>query len=151
MSDPTSDASTVTVEGLNRIIEELSIKEDEAEKQGEVLKNLNKEIARLEGQVVGHLKDLGQEEYLSPKGKVSIDQKWRVNMPADDLAKKELFQHLRDREIFDKYATVNSNSLNALFMRDWEAAKERGEGLTFHMPGIDAPKLFEALKFKRTK
>jgi hypothetical protein len=139
------------VADLDQLIEDLAKKEIEAEKIGESLKAVNKEIARLEGRVVSHLKDLEREEYLSPLGKVKIKQKWRVNMPADDIAKKALFEHLRERHIFDKYATVNSNSLNSLFLRDWDEAKERGEGMTFSMPGIDAPKLFEALDFKIKK
>ncbi len=141
----------VTVADLDSLIEQLAKKESESNAHAEITKTINKELMRLEGQVVAHLKDLGREDYLSPLGKVAIKQKWRVNMPADDHAKRELFQHLREREIFDKYATVNSNSLNALFMRDWEEAKERGEGVTFSMPGIEAPKLFEALDFKLKK
>lgn len=141
----------VTVEDLDKLIEELALKEAQGEAQSKIMVELNKQIAQLEGRVVAHLKDLNREDYLSPLGKVRIVQKWRVNMPAGDLAKKALFEHLREREIFDKYATVNSNLLNALFMRDWEAAKERGEGLEFNMPGIDAPKLFEALDFKLKK
>ncbi len=151
MSDPTSDKPSVTVEDLNSIIKALAEKEDEAEKQKAVLTEINKEVARLEQRVVQHLKDLKQDDFLSPLGKVSVVPKWRVNMPASDLAKADLFQHLRDRELFDKYATVNSNSLNALYMRDWEAAKERGEGMEFCMPGIEAPKLYESLSFKRAK
>ena len=110
---------------------------------------MSKEILILS---IGYLPNLGGvETHLKDLTEILIKQKWRVNMPADDHAKRELFQHLREREIFDKYATVNSNSLNALFMRDWEEAKERGEGVTFSMPGIEAPKLFEALDFKLKK
>src|ERR1035437_5094541 len=143
--------SEVTVKDLDALIAMLKAKMDEAEVQSEITKSLNKEIMRLEGQIVGHLKDLGRESYDSEFGKCKIVQKWRVNMPKDDEAKTLLFAHLREREIFDHCATVNSNSLNALFMRDWEAAKERGEGVTFSMPGIDAPKLFEAFDLKPKK
>lgn len=150
MADPTTAPAPqrgppITVEGLNKLCEELAKKEKTKLSHEETLKNTNKEIARLEGQIVGYLEELGQEEFLSPLGKVKIDLKWRVNMPAGDLEKKALFEHLRERGIFDKYATVNSNSLNSLFMKDWEAAKERGEGLEFNMPGIAAPKLFKGL------
>ncbi len=143
--------SSVTVRDLDLLLEALAGKEAELEKQSEVTKKINKEIARLEGQVVAHLKDLGRTDYDSPIGKARIEEKWRVNMPADDMAKRELFDHLRARDIFDKFATVNANSLNALFMADWKEAQERGEGVTFSMPGIGAPKLFEALRFKLNK
>jgi hypothetical protein len=142
---------SVTVADLDSLIEKLAEQEKKSEEHSLAGKDINKELMRLEGQVVAHLKELGREDYLSPLGKVSIKQKWRVNMPADDHAKRLLFEHLRQREIFDKFATVNSNSLNSLFMKDWEAAKERGEGMEFTMPGIEAPKLFEALDFKQKK
>lgn len=145
------DQPSVTVAELDELIKQIAAKNSEIEKAEDVVKAHNKELTKLEGRCVEYLKELKRDKYDSPFGKVSIAQKWRVNMPADDNAKRALFEHLREREIFDKYATVNSNSLNSLFMRDWEAAKERGEGLTFSMPGIEAPKLFEPLLFKEPK
>lgn len=141
----------VTVQQLDELIQKIHEKELEIEKQTEVVTNLGKELAVLEGNAVGYLKDLGRETYDSPFGKLKIEQKWRVNMPADDQAKAELFAHFRERGIFDKYATVHSVSLNSLYKADWEAAKERGEGLEFTMPGIGAPTLFEKLRFKPAK
>lgn len=142
---------SITVAELDAHIKLIAEKEAEIEKQKAILTEHNKQLAVLEGRCVEYLKELGRDNYAGPSGKVSIKQKWRVNMPVDDNAKRLLFTHLREREIFDKYATVNSNSLNALFMRDWEAAKEHGEGLTFTMPGIEAPTLFEALEYKEVK
>lgn len=143
--------SEVTVKQLDELIEKLAAKEVEAEAQGAIMTTLNKEVAALEGRIVQYLKELDRESYDSPVGKFKIEEQWRVNMPADDNAKRALFDHLREREIFDKYATVNSNSLNALYMADWREAKEQGRGMEFTMPGIAAPKLFEKLKFKAVK
>jgi hypothetical protein len=143
--------SSVTVADLDKLVQELASLETQKDAQAEITKQINKEIQGVEGRIVAHLKDLGREDYLSPLGKLSIREKWRVNMPVDDLAKRALFDHLRSRDIFDRYATVNSNSLNALFMRDWEEAKEKGEGMTFNMPGIGAPTLYESLDFKLKK
>ena len=144
-------STSVTVAELDELIKKIAEKEAEIEAQKEVLTAKNKELATLEGKCVQYLTELDRKNYDSPFGKVSIAQKWRVNLPEDDRAKRELFDHLRERGIFDKYATVNSNSLNSLYRQDWEAAKERGEGLEFSMPGIGAPKLFEALTFKASK
>ena len=142
------DAQTVTVAELDKLIEEIVKKENEVLAAEVPYKERKKELLVLEDRMVAYLKDLERDEYASPKGVFKIEQKWRVNMPKEDLDKKALFDHLREREIFDKYATVNSNSLNALFRADWEAAKARGEDMTFSMPGVPAPNLYEMLKYK---
>lgn len=141
----------VTVKDLDGLTAELKALETKKELAETAVKDINKEIAKIEGRCVQYLKDLDRTDYVSPSGKISIKQKWRVNLPADDIAKRDLFEHLRTRGIFDKYATVNSASLNALFMSDWAEAKKRGEGMEFSMPGIEAPKLYEAPDFKPAK
>lgn len=148
---PRRTGAEVTIAEVDALLATILEKEEAKEKLSEQVTELNKEIARLEAQATQYLKDLDREKYESPLAKVKIEQKWRVNLPADEAAKKELFEHLRKRGIFDKYATVNSNSLNSLYMADWEAAKEEGKGIEFYMPGIDAPKLFEKLNVKPIK
>lgn len=141
----------VTVAELDGLISQLAAKEKECDAQSEVTKLLNKEYMAIEGRIVNYMKELARDQYDSPHGKFKIKEKWRVNLPEDDNAKRALFDHLRERGIFDKYATVNSNSLNALYMSDWREAQDKGEGMTFNMPGVPAPKLYEALEFKAVK
>lgn len=144
----TTEVTVKDLDGLTLQLNELEVKKAQAE---EAVKNINKEIAKIEGRCVQYLKDLNRTDYVSPSGKIAIKQKWRVNLPADDIAKRDLFEHLRARGIFDKFATVNSASLNSLYMSDWEEAKKRGEGMEFSMPGIEAAKLYEAPDFKPAK
>lgn len=146
-----SQQNKVTVEDLDKLLVELLTKEDECDAQKEVMTKLNKEYSALEYKIAAYLKDLGREEYIHAVGKFQIKTKWRVNLPQSDMDKKQFFDHLRERGIFDKFATVNSNSLNALYRQDWEAAKERGEEMTFAMPGIPAPVFETAPEFKRSK
>lgn len=143
--------SEVTVAELDGLISQLAAKEKECDAQSEVTKLLNKEYMAIEGRIVNYMKELKREQYDSPFGKFKIKEKWRVNLPESDQEKRELFDHLRERGIFDKYATVNSNSLNALYMADWREAESRGEGMTFTMPGVPAPKVYEQLQFKPVK
>lgn len=141
----------VTVEDLDKLLVDLVAKEDEVDAQKEIMTKLNKEYSALEFKIAAYLKDLGREEYIHAVGKFEIKTKWRVNLPQSDIEKKHFFDHLRERGIFDKFATVNSNSLNALYRQDWEAAKERGEEMTFQMPGIPAPIFETSPNFKRSK
>lgn len=143
--------SQVTVKELDELIEKLDIEEKKKETVAETLTGINKEINALEYRIAAYLNELGRDEYVCPIGKFTIKDTWRVNMPQTDMDKRMLFDHLRERGIFDKLATVNSNSLNALYRADWEEAKERGEGMTFAMPGVPAPKFDKKLDFKPAK
>ena len=139
----------VTVEELDLLVSDIFTKKKEIEASELVTSGLNKELAVLKGRAVNYLTELGREDFKSPYGNVSISQKWRINMPATDEDKAALFDWMRERQIFDRYATVNSNSLNSLYMAEWEDAKKRGEGMTFSMPGIGEPKLFTDLGMRK--
>lgn len=141
----------VTVADLDGLIEKLADCSKRCDEKAEEMKALNKEYGILEGRIAAHMEELGREKYESPSGSFKISEKWRVNMPHTDQDKQAFFEHLRERGIFDKYATVNSNSLNALYMADWRAAQDMGEGLSFGMPGIPAPTRFVKLDFKPAK
>lgn len=143
--------SKVTVQELDELIGQIAAKELEVEAHEAVGKSLNKALAELEGRAVSYMKELNRDSYESPHGKIKIEEKWRVNLPQTDLEKREFFDWLRSKGIFDKYATVNSNSLNSLYMAEWKEAQKRGEGMTFSIPGVPAPKLFEKPKFKAKK
>ncbi len=152
MSNP-QKAETVTIADFDALLKQISDKEKEIEAQKAVLTKLNKELATFEGKGVAILKDLDRKSYTGPSGTFKIVEKWRVNLPGDDLAKQDFFAWLREKGIFDKYATVNSNSLNALFMAEWAEVKKTDPvaAVTFQLPGIEAAKLYEAPDFKPAK
>jgi hypothetical protein len=89
------------------------------------------------------------ENYKAPGGTVYIKRIWQVKAPATDEDKAKLFDWLRQEGIFDRYATVNSNSLRALYMAEWEEAKKRGEGLEFSLPGVAPATLFETTETRK--
>lgn len=140
--------SEVSVEALDRLVIEIMEARKEVEVQQAILTEKNKKVMELEGKAVAHLKETGREKYQTPFGTIRILNRWRVNLPKTSEDKKALFDFLREREIFDTYATVNSNSLNSFYMKEWEAAQQRGEGMTFSMPGIKAPSLFESFSLR---
>ena len=95
-------AQTVTVAELDTLIEQLIEKEKEVLAADRIKKDRMLELLALESRMVHYLKDLKREDYDSPHGKFKIETKWRVNVPKDDVSKRELFDHLRSRSIFDK-------------------------------------------------
>lgn len=142
---------SITVKDLDLLCEYLAEKEKEAEMLEDKLTDVNKDINQLNAKITNYLKDLNREEYDSPHGKVKIVEKWSVNLPDSDINKVAFFNWLREKGIFERYATVNSRSLQSLFKAEWDAAKARGEGMEFALPGINPAKLFEKTEFKAKK
>jgi hypothetical protein len=142
---------SVTVKELDSMIESLFKGRKEIEEDEEKVSEKRVKLEALKAKIVITLKEHERESYKSDFGTVTVSEKWRVKLPDNDLAKKELIEHLRERGLFEKYVTVNSNSLNSLFMADWEAAKKNGLGMEFKMPGISDPSLFETLHITKGK
>jgi len=139
----------VTVEELDVLVTEIFEKKKEIEEYSIGGKKLNGDLVALKEKAVVFLKELDRRDYKAERGTISIKSRWRVNMPSNVEEKNKLWAHLRERDLFDKYATIQSQSLNSLFMQDWEEAKRKGEGIEFKMPGIGEPTLFEDLGMRK--
>lgn len=139
----------VTVQELDELISEIAEIRELADAKKAELSDLNKKLESLELKAVAYLKELERKSYKTDAGTITIVEKWRVNVPTDPKDKNALFEYLKERGIFDRYATVNSNSLNSFYMEEWENAKQRGEGMDFNIPGVGAPKLVEIISFRR--
>lgn len=145
---PASPAQEITVADLDALIiryfDTLQIFKVQAEA---VLTTVNKEVGSIEAKLATYLKALNRRDYKHPRGTVKIVNKWRVNGPQTDADKAALFGWLKERGIYDKYATVNVTSLNSLYMAEWEALKKTDPeaALTFSMPGVGERKLFESI------
>ncbi len=139
----------VTVQELDALIAEIAAKREVVDEKKTELSTLNKELESLEFKAVNYLKELGRKSYKTEDGMITRVEKWRVNIPTTPEAKNAMFEYFKARELFDKYATVNSNSLNSYYMEEWDAAKQRGEGMDFNIPGIEPAKLTEIISFRR--
>lgn len=141
--------SQITVEEFDKLVLSLFEKRKEYEEKKRISAEAGEEVDRLQGQVVMALKELGRSSYKSDAGTVSITERWRVNLPSNEEDKKAFFNYLKEKGLLWQYATVNSNSLNSLFLTEWEIAKEEGRGMEFKVPGIGEPKLFESLSMRK--
>lgn len=148
------DKAPATVEELDKLCKQLAELDKQLDAQENATKELNKKKFAIQTQFMLYLKELKRTEYDSPHGKFKMTPGWRVNMPADDKAKMALFEHLKKTPgLFEQFATVNSNTLNAYYRREWEIAKQQGPdaAMAFEIPGILAPKEEIKPKFKPTK
>lgn len=139
------ESQQVTVRDLDLLVEELFQKRTEIEAIEEKLTEANKAKMAIEMKAVKYLKELGRDKYSTPLGTISIRESWKVKKPATPEDSDKLFAYLRERGIFDSLVSINHNTLNAFYTREWEIAKEEGNGFDFAIPGIDQPKLFESL------
>lgn len=142
---------SISVKELDEMVENLFKMKKEIQDEEDKISEKSKILEALKTKIIVTLKEHERESYRSDMGMVTVSQKWRVKLPANDIEKAKLIEHLRERGLFEKYVSVNSNSLNSLFMTDWEIAQKEGKGMDFKMPGIDEPTLFETLHITKGK
>lgn len=136
----------VTYEQFDGLCEKMFEQKAKVEAATQVLKDLNKELGRLQMQALATLKQINRTSHTSPHGTVGIQERWRVSVPKTDEDKKALFAYMKERGVLMAYATVNSNSLNAYFNEEQEVANKEGRGMEFKMPGVGESKLFETCR-----
>lgn len=123
---------------LKRSIAEL---EEEVKRKKEVFSALSEKIvATLEASEVDSMRAHGFLFY--------IERRSSVTTPKTLEEKRELFDYLRQQNIFDEMVSVNSQTLNSLYKQLEAEALERGE-LEFKLPGVAEPTTYTTLKMKR--
>ncbi len=142
----------ITFKELDDLIGEIAKGEKEIEEFERKVKELRKPLIPMYIKVTEYLKSLNREDYISPHGKVKVILRENIRMPQTPELKDKLWAWMREKGIYDHYATVQANSLKALFMKERDAAVDRGEDMmTFALPGMEPATSFEDLDFKPTK
>lgn len=143
--------SEVTIKQVDEMLAKLHSLEDDKEAIELALTEKNKEISALSGKLSEVLDSLERTEYTSPFGKVSFEEVFQVKNPPDEK-KHLLWDWMRERGIFDKYATVHATALKSLFKAERANAIDSGEDpMTFALPGMDPATIFRRIKFKPNK
>jgi hypothetical protein len=111
-----------------------------AELERVTLKPMKERLDNLDSQILEHLTKLDMTSFKSKHGTVVRSNRYSVQTPKTIEEKKEFFRWLNEKgpEVYWSYATVNSQSLNALYKAELEVAKEEGN-LEFKIPGIGEP------------
>lgn len=139
----------VTVSDLDALVEKIFQQRQKIEALGEETTKLNLELAKMKEQMVLFLKELGREKYATPLGTVSIKERWSVTTPKSPEDRAAFFNYLKEKGLYEELVSVNSQTLNAFFRSEWDAAIEKGEAMTFKIPGLDNPKLFQDLSIRK--
>lgn len=140
----------ITIEAVDLLINDAVFFEELTDDLAELTTYINKKRMRLAQAGGSYLKTLKREDYVSPQGKIEIGGKWHVNMPETHDDKLALFQYLKDRKVFDTMATINSKSLNSLYMKTWDLACKADPDMRvlFEIPGVPGPQWNEFTKIK---
>jgi hypothetical protein len=111
---------------------------------------LNKEKYEAEVELISSLEASGLDSFKGSQGNYSVINRMSVKVPASPEEKAEFFNWLREKGLFEAYATVNSQSLNKLYRESIEEAAEQGVA-DFKIPGIGEPNFSKTLSFRRGK
>lgn len=147
------EGKTTTLVEVDSLIRDTCELKNAVEQLKEIATKINIAIARLESRAGGMLASLGRKDYVSPAGTIKREKKWRWAMPETVEEKLELFDWMKDQDIFETYATVNAASLNALANAEWKAAikKDPDNFVLFRLPGVPDVRLDEFTKIKPAK
>ncbi len=149
MNEETTGSPPVTVEALDQLVKDLFAKRQEIEEETLKLTQMNKDRAEMEGRIAGFLKELGRDNFKTPDGTVGFRRVWSTTLPKTDEEKKALADWMKERNIYDKYRTFNSQAINSLFLQERDAAQKTGEFFTT-LPGCGEPKMFETITTRKS-
>lgn len=122
----------ITVEELKAEVAKLHALDSEHDEANKIKKEVYARLQIQESKVKMLLETLELPEF----EKVKIVTVARANVPKDPEDKRNFFDYLIEKGVYDAYRTVNSNSINSFVKAEYELAKERGE-LNFSIPGIE--------------
>ncbi len=129
----------ITVEEIDSLIDDTSYLKEVSTDLGLIATEINKMIQTLEQKGGHYLRALGREEYRSPFGFIEIGETWKFRMPKTAEDKNEFFEFLKTKPgLFEEYATVQSNKLNAFATAAWKKARKEDpeQWICFSIPGL---------------
>lgn len=129
-----------TVADLDKLVEEIAAQKEVCKEKEKLAATENGKLFALEQKAALYLDELGRKDYVCPSGRIKLAKGWHFNLPETPEKKAQFFDYLREKGLFDHYATVNSASYNAFCKAEMELAKEDGRGLEFALPGVPEPK-----------
>jgi hypothetical protein len=134
---------------FNLVVESLFKKRTELEEKEKSLKELSKEVEALKFKVLQILEESGLEKHEIPgMGSVTAADRFSIAHPKEQSEKMAFFKYLKDKDILWEMVSVNSQTLNAWYKKEMDAAIERGD-VDFKIPGIGEPNYIKILQMRK--
>lgn len=144
--------SPITVEALDQLARAMADQSKEIDAIASDLKIAKDIMTKMEIQAKSYLEELDRIEFSTPFGEMKIKDHWQIKMPSDESKKMELFDWMKEKGIYERYATVHATSLKSLVLLERKEAEKMGEDLmVWALPGMDPPKLYQEMDFKPSK
>lgn len=143
-------ARELKVEELKALAEELRMLDDEAKTMKAELEEKHKEIARKEMKCVEYLNELGLDTFETPLVKLTPGERSSYKLPSSPEEKEALFNHLRNKGLFEGMVSINYNTLNSWAKEEYDNAKKKGD-IFFTIPGLGAPTISPKLYMTKRK
>lgn len=138
-----------TLTDMELAAQRIRLIKDEIERMDAEYERLNENLSVESGKFIDMLRSAGKESYKSDVGTATIGYRTSVRLPDNDADREAFFQWLRDRGIYESTVGVHSSKLKSLYEAELEAARNRGEGMDFVIPGIKNVTTTEWLSFRR--
>lgn len=139
MTEPLSDA----LAQLDFMSKEIATLKKEKEAAEEEAKRAGKRFEAAKFKFLRILQAAGKPYYKSEFGAGKIKQTKTYRCPQDEERKKELFDYLREKELYDNFATIHWQKLSSWVKAEVEAKEKEGE-YGFSVPGIGPEETVEA-------
>lgn len=146
--DETKPTELLTVKELEDLCSLCFLKKEEIQQLEAQVSEIKSELEGLNEKVITYLTDLDKTNYDSAVGKISIKNIFSVSLPKTPEAKKEFFDYLKTKGIFEDLISVHSKTLNAFYKTELEIANQENK-IDFKIPGLDEPFHKQSLSFKR--
>lgn len=119
----------------------------------EHLKREQEKLTKFQGEYMKCLENMEMDRATVPKyGTVSLVTKYSVKTPKDVPSKEALWNYIEaayGKEVLKDYLTINSQSLNSFYKKEFEIAKEEGN-LDWILPGVGEPTAYKQLTLRRS-
>jgi hypothetical protein len=139
-----SDFETLIAEAYDLDAELKDLKRD-------VIEPRRKRLKELEAKILQTLADHDMTSYKSGRGTVVRQTRYSVCTPKTLEEKTAFFEWLnrtKGRDVYWSYVTINSQSLNAFYNAEMEAAKEAG-AFDYVIPGLAPPEATPVLSRRK--
>lgn len=133
---------------LNTLVEKAYSFKKEIEDHNETAKILGEKLQEIQNQIMEVMREQNISSLKHALCTVIMNTRFTVKNPATPEDKKNFFDYLQVKGIFEDMVSVNSQKLNAWYKEEIEVAKKDGN-FGFKVPGIGDPTAFEYITFRK--
>lgn len=145
----------VTTEELDKRVEVMRQAQAEYDEKSTVSKEAHFKLEQAKKEVLELMTKANKSTYhVEGLGKVSLAERLSVSYPKDLERRKEFLDFINAQygeEGVLTYLTVNSNTLNSFYKKEFEHAKENGDPSEFSIPGLPEPTASLTVRFTKAK